>query len=390
MIQKPIFQSRSEYIERGSMYHLKSILSIIFIPITCFGSYSLDNLTVEEKVGQLLIVHFNGETANGDAETLIKELGVGGIIYYNWSNGLNSPEQVSTLSRELQQLASLKKNPIPLFIAVDQEGGRVSRLKNGFTPIPSNEKIASSGNPDLAKHYAEIIAKELKGVGINFNLAPVVDINSNPDNPVINDRSYGNSAETVSRFAEKALEGYHQTGIITSLKHYPGHGDVSVDSHYELPLLNKTKQQLSENELIPFSKLSSKTDTIMTAHIIIPSIDPYNCATVSKPILDILRHEIGFSGVIISDSLVMEGFLKNSSSIEEGAVKALNAGCDILLLGGKRLLKGTTQLELTPEGVRTIRAQIVQAVKEGRIPETRLNEAVDRVLRLKAHYNLYP
>lgn len=370
------------------MFLLKKCLFFFFAPIACFGYVSVEHLTIEEKVGQLLMVHFNGETANEEAQILINEIHVGGFIYYNWSNGLNSPEQVSQLSSELQQLTSLNKNPIPLFIAVDQEGGRVSRLKNGFTSIPANGELGDSENPELAQHYASIIGRELKDVGINFNLAPVVDINSNPLNPVIGDRSYGNTADRVTMFAEKALQGYHQAGIITSLKHFPGHGDVAVDSHYQLPTLLKTKQELMENELIPFSRLKAQSDTIMTAHILIPSIDPQNCATLSPSILTILREEIGFDGVIISDSLVMEGFLRNCSSIENGALRALNAGCDLLLLGGKQLLEGSTLLELNAENVRTIHATLVEAVKMGEISEDRLKGAVQKVLTLKERYLL--
>lgn len=334
------------------------------------------SMSLEEKVGQLLMVHFNGEIANEEAETLIQEIHVGGFIYYNWANGLTSPAQVKNLSQSLQALSS-----IPLLIAVDQEGGPVCRLTKGFTVFPDNKSIAMTGDEEYAEACAFTIGQELLAVGVNLNLAPVVDVNSNPRNPVIGIRSYGDAPEIVIPFAKKAVQGYHRAGILTSLKHFPGHGDVEVDSHRDIPFLNKSKEQLQQLELRPFAALAASADTIMTAHIMVPAIDPVNCATLSKKILDILRREIGFEGVIISDSLVMEGLLKNCASVDEAAIRALNAGCDLLLLGGKQL--HGSKLELSVADIKRIHQSLVTAVKEGAVPEARVNEAVNRVLKLK-------
>ena len=335
-------------------------------------SPNVEMMTLEEKIGQLLMVHFNGETVNDEAERLVQKIYVGGFIYYNWSNGLNSPEQVLSLSSNLQKLTDQNPIPIPLLIAVDQEGGVVARLTRGFTIFPGNKALGMTSNDALAEQAAFAIGEELNAVGVNFNLSPVVDVNCNPRNPVIGIRSFGSSTEIVIPFAENAIRGYHRAGIITSLKHFPGHGDVEVDSHQNLPVIKKSKEQLESVELLPFKELSSFADSVMTAHVIVSSIDPINCATLSKNVLDLLRDEIGFEGVIISDSLVMEGLLKNCSSIDDGAIKALNAGCDILMLGGKQLIGAHTNLELTVSDVERIHQSLVDAVKNGLISEKRV------------------
>lgn len=339
----------------------------------CFGA-----LTLEERVGQLLMVHFHGEVANEDARILIQETGVGGIIYYNWSNGLSSPEQVRILSEGLQKMV---RGEIPLLIATDQEGGIVARLTKGFTLFPGNRALGETGDSSLAEAAALAMGQELLSVGINMNLAPVVDINSNPRNPVIGIRSFGDQPERVLEFGEKALEGYHQAGIIATLKHFPGHGDVEVDSHEDLPLIRKSMEELEKTELLPFAKLDA--DAIMTAHLLVPAFDEEHCSTLSENTLCYLRDRIGFQGVIITDSLVMEGLLKKCHSIDEAAIQALCAGCDILLLGGKQLIGGHANLELSVSDVQRIHRSIVQAVKTGRLSEQLIDQSVRRVLALK-------
>lgn len=372
---------------------MASTLRILSIFLLCWASHLsaefVEKMTLEEKAGQLLMVHFHGETANGEAETLICDTKVGGIVYYNWSNGLNSPAQVKNLSSGLQELAENNRLSIPLFIGVDQEGGRVARLKNGFTVFPANQTLGETGNPDLAQAAAFTMGRELRAVGININFAPVVDVNINPRNPVIGSRSFSNDPKIVLAFSEKALAGYKQANIIASLKHFPGHGDVEMDSHLALPVVDKPMSELERAELFPFAKLASSADLIMTAHLLVPALDPQNCSTLSKKTLSYLRNTLGFEGVIITDSLVMEGVLKKCRSIDEAAIQALDAGCDILLLGGKQLIGGTTNLELTAKDIQRVHRSIVNAVKNGRLSEARVDEAVRKILSLKKRY-LYP
>jgi beta-N-acetylhexosaminidase len=354
--------------------------------VPCLSVNTIQTMTLEEKVGQLLMVNFHGEVANNEAKTLIQDTKVGGIIYYNWSNGLSSPEQVQDLSFGLQKLTQNNRIPIPLFIAVDQEGGVVARLNNGFTTFPGNRALGETHDPNLAEMAAFSIGQELQAVGVNMNFAPVVDVNINPRNPIIGVRSFGDDPETVLTFGEKALHGYRQANIIASLKHFPGHGDVEIDSHEDLPIIHKSMKELEQVELLPFAKLASSSDMIMTAHLLVPALDKENCSTLSEKTLAYLKNTIGFKGVIITDSLVMEGVLKKCHTVDEAAIQALNAGCDILLLGGKQLIGGHANLALTVSDIHRIHGSIVNAVKSDRISEARLNQAVEKILRLKKRY----
>jgi beta-N-acetylhexosaminidase len=343
-------------------------------------------MSLEERVGQVLMVHFHGEVINEDAKALIQDTKIGSIIYYNWSNGLTSPTQIQALSAGLQRLATENRVPIPLLIATDQEGGVVARLQSGFTSLPGNRALGETFDSNLAELSALAMGQELLAVGINMNLAPVVDVNSNPRNPVIGVRSFGDTPETVIAFGKASLAGFKQAEVIATLKHFPGYGDVAVDPHEDLPIIRKSKSELEQIELLPFAKLASSADAIMTAHILVPALDPENCSTLSETTLSYLRNEIGFQGVIVADSLVMDGVLKKCHSVDEASIAALNAGCDLLILGGKLLVGEHTGFELTTTDVQRIHSSIVNAVKSGRIPEEKLNAAVERILKLKERY----
>ena len=336
-------------------------------------------MPIEEKAGQLLMTYFDGEELNKDAQTLIETVHIGGIIYYTWANGLRSPSQVSELSADLQSLAK-----IPLLIAIDQEGGLVTRLNEGFTVFPGNKALGMTNSPEFAELAAFAMGEEMLSCGINMNLAPVVDVNSNPKNPIIGIRSFGNAPEVVSTFGKKALNGYQKAGIITSLKHFPGHGDVEIDSHLDLPILNKSIDELRTCELLPFIELADQADTVMTAHLLVPSLDPTCCATLSKPILDLLRSECHFNGVIISDSLGMGGVLKDSHApLEEIAIRAFNAGCDILLLGGQYLNEAGELVKITIANVQKVHEALISAIQTGQISEERLDASLQKILALK-------
>lgn len=354
--------------------------------VCCFGDDPPSPMSLEEKVGQVLMVHFHGDIINDDAKTLVQDTKVGAIIYYNWSNGLTSPAQVRALSEGLQQLAKENRIPIPLLIAADQEGGVVARLQTGFTAFPGNRALGETSDPHLAKLAALAMGQELQAVGINMNLAPVVDVNSNPRNPVIGVRSFGDDPKTVIAFGKKALDGYKLANVVATLKHFPGYGDVAVDPHEDLPIIRKSQAELEQVELLPFAKLASSADAIMTAHILVPALDSENCSTLSEKTLDYLRNVIGFQGVIVADSLVMEGVLKKCHSVDEASIAALNAGCDLLILGGKLLNGEHSGFELTTADVQRVHNSIVKAVKSGRLPEDKLNGAVERILKLKKSY----
>ncbi|MGE0669672.1 MAG: glycoside hydrolase family 3 protein [Parachlamydiales bacterium] len=338
-------------------------------------------MSVEEKVGQLFIAHFHGEAANKEAETLVQGAKIGGIIYYNWSNGLSSPQQVHTLSCGLQELTMHNPNPIPLLIAGDQEGGIVARFKSGFTEFPGNGALGQTNDLDLVEDVALAMGKELRAVGVNMNLAPVVDVNSNPRN-AIGIRSYGDQPQTVTDHGRRTLQGYQKTGVMTVLKHWVALCDSEVDSHLDQPICSKPLEVLREVHMRPFAELAPLTDGIMSAHSLVPALDAEYCSTVSKKSMDYLRDVVGFDGVVMTDSLVMKGVLKGDLSIEEVAVRALEAGCTILLFGGKALV-GTVEKELGPEDILRIHQYIVDAVRLGRISMELLDRNVEKVLKLK-------
>lgn len=363
-----------------------TVLLFSLLKNECFCDFSLlEEMSLEEKVGQVLMVHFHGESVNEEATKLVSELKVGGIIYYNWSNGLYHPHEVYELSRGLQEIAKKGRLSIPLLIATDQEGGIVQRLQSGFTIFPGNRAVGEAKNLVLAKSAALAIAKELSAVGINMNLAPVADVNNNPKNPVIGIRSFGEDPEAVTENAGQFLEGFKEAGVIGVLKHFPGCGNISMDPHEDLPVITASKEELEKVELLPFMRLASVSDAIMTAHTLVPAFDEELCSTLSEKTLTYLRKEIGFQGLIIADSLVMKGVLKKCHSVAEASVMALNAGCDLLILGGKLLSGEHEGFELIVDDIEKIHAYLVEAVKSGRILESRLDEAVERVLKIKQH-----
>ena len=365
-------------------------LSCFYFHSSSFAIPSVSELSLEEKIGQLLMVHFHGEEANEEARRLIQDVHVGGIIYYNWANGLHSPRQVAELSAGLQQITKGTPHGLPLLIAVDQEGGAVNRLKNGFTLFPSSYGLGLTEEYRWGKESALIVGQELKAVGVSLNLAPVADIYTNPANPVIGIRAFSSDPLKVACWAGQALAGYREAGIVAALKHFPGHGDAAVDSHAALPVIAKTREELDRCELLPFHKLAGQADAMLTAHLMFPALDPDHCVTFSKKIVtNLLRKEINFQGVAITDSLAMAGALVQSASPEEAAIMSLEAGHDLILLGGKQLLETQKGLEFSVEDVKSIHQSILKAVKSGRLAEKQIDESVGRILMLKQKAGLF-
>lgn len=364
-------------------------LLLYFYPLLLF-SLSVSELSLEEKVGQLLFVHFHGNEANEEARQLIQELHVGGIIYYNWANGLSSPSQVQHLTQGLQEFAQKAAHSIPLFIAVDQEGGVVNRLKKGFTIFPGHYALGQTGEFQWGEESAWMMGQEMKAVGISLNFAPVVDIYTQPANPVIGIRAFSSDPKLVAKWGEYALRGYKKSGVIATLKHFPGHGDVQVDSHEALPMIRKTGDVLDQIELYPFRLLAPQADVIMTAHLLIPELDSEQCVTFSKKAVDgVLRKQFHFSGIIMTDSLAMAGALSQVSSLEQAVLKSLEAGHDLILLGGKQLLDSQAGLEFGVADIRHVQQFLIEAVKLGKISEERINESVARILDVKKKYGLF-
>ncbi len=348
----------------------------------------VDEMNLEQKIGQLLMTYFEGEEINEHAQRLICEMHVGGIIYYERANILRDPVSVQRLSNDLQNFSG-KQIDIPLFIAVDQEGGVVAQLKNGFTISPGNEALGRTHQPSLAYAAAKVTGSELKAVGINLNFSPVIDVNSNPKNPVIGTRSFSHDPKVVTRFGRQAIKGYLDSGIIPCCKHFPGHGDTHIDSHSSLPVVNKSFSDLCEEELYPFLQLFEATPMIMTAHVLYPSLDSTNCATLSKSCLkDLLRDKWGYKGILITDSLTMKGVAKGSGDIVEVAICAFEAGNDILLIGDW-FPHNPKMIEPHVKTCLSVYKGLLEAVRGGRITEERVDQSVQRILNLKTRVATY-
>ena len=272
-------------------------------------------------LGELFLIGFNGLELSDDTSAFLSQAGIGGVLLFahNYSN----VEQVTELNNQVQEC----RKELPLWIAVDQEGGRVQRFKDPFTILPPAQEIGKMGSPRAAFDIGQITAKELSAVGVNLNFSPCVDILTNPENKVIGDRAFGGDAETVTRTASGIVRGHVVSGVQPCVKHFPGHGDTLEDSHDELPIVDLSKDQLRERELKPFIKtFKSRCNMTMVAHILNKQIDPEYPATLSKKTLsEFLRKELRFSKIIVSDDLEMEAISKQYNP-EEAGVLAIEAG----------------------------------------------------------------
>jgi beta-N-acetylhexosaminidase len=341
---------------------------------------AIRQMTVREKIGQLIIARLPGRAVdiNADTKRLIEELNIGGFILFG--ENVESIEQVRALTADLQALSAA-----PLFIAIDEEGGRVSRLGKLYEEkIPPMLRVGESGNPQLAYEISKTIGGRLVELGINMNFAPVADIWSNEKNTVIGDRAFGKDAETAATMVEAAVRGFKDSGVLPVLKHFPGHGDTAEDSHKQIAVYHHDKTRFDAVEALPFKRgIASGADGVMTGHIATPLLqgekpvlgwmEPWHTegrlpATFSDYwIRDILRGEMGFGGLIITDALEM-GALTNNFHAGDVAVGAFLAGADILLI---------------PVDPWAAAEALTEAYESGLISEERLNESVRRIITAK-------
>ena len=334
----------------------------------------IKKMTLAEKIGQLVIVGMEGVTINEDIKDLIVRQHVGGVILYK-KNIINSTQLLALLNSLKETNAA---NTIPLFLAVDEEGGRISRLPDELIKLPTNQAVGEVNNPTFAYEIGRLLAAQLKAYGFNLNFAPVLDINSNPLNPVIGDRSYGSVPDIISRLGLQNIRGMKEGGVIAVAKHFPGHGDTEVDSHVRLPVLNLDISRLDKFELVPFKNAiaAGNIDAIMIAHILLPKIDPQYPASLSKKIItDLLKERLNFKGLVVTDDLTMGAIVENYS-LEEAAVQALKAGSDLLLVCHD------------VQGQFKVLEAIKEAVISGVIPEAQINKSVFKILKLKQRYKL--
>ena len=331
----------------------------------------INSMTLDEKIGQLIITGFNGSEYNDDMDRLINEYKVGGVILF--ARNIEDSNQMIDLTRALQE----NNNNLPLFISIDEEGGRVSRLPDDVEKFPSAFTIGLINDQQTAYENGKEIGYTLKRLGINLDYAPVLDIYSNENNTVIGDRAFSTEESIVSTMGIATMEGIEDADIIPVVKHFPGHGDTEVDSHYGLPIVYKTLEELRNFEFIPFVKaIESGCDVIMVSHIILNEVDSSNPASLSKIVIsDLLRKDLEFDKVVITDDMSM-GAITSIMSIEEACIKSIEAGCDILLLGN-----AYEEIE-----------QVINSIKlklyNGEISEEQINKSVKRILELKKKYNM--
>jgi beta-N-acetylhexosaminidase len=320
-----------------------------------------------------VIIGVDGKAIDEHAKELIEQYHVSGVILYK-NNIDNVPQTVSFLN-ELKKANATNK--IPLFLSVDQEGGKVSRLPDEFAKLPTNQAIGQINNAEFSYNMGVILGKELMSVGFNMDFAPVLDINSNPNTPVIGDRSFGPNADVVRKLGVQTMLGIQAQHIIPVVKHFPGHGDTSVDSHLELPIVNASLSRLRTFEWVPFSStINNNADAVMIAHILLPQIDPTHPASFSKKIItDLLRNELKFNGVVITDDMTMGGIV-NHFDMKEAAVNAVNAGSDLILVAHDypKELEVLTNLKKNAEN--------------GNISPQTIDQSVYRILQLKKKYGL--
>ncbi|MCY8681638.1 glycoside hydrolase family 3 protein [Bacillus haynesii] len=355
----------------------------------------VSGMSLEEKIGQMLMPDFRnwkkkGESSakgltemNDEVAGIIQKYRLGGVILF--AENVTGTEQTVRLTDGLQ-----KASPdIPLFITIDQEGGIVTRLESG-TNLPGNMAVGASSSSKNAFRSGKIIGKELVSLGINVNFSPVLDVNNNPDNPVIGVRSFSSKPELTSKLGIQMMKGLQDEQMIATAKHFPGHGDTAVDSHYGLPLVPHDEKRLRSVELAPFQKaIAAGIDMIMTAHVQFPAFDDTTYkskkdgedimvpATLSKKVMtDLLRKDLGFKGVVVTDALNMNAVSDNFGQ-EEAVVMAVKAGVDIALMPAQ-----VTSLETEKNLARVFEA-LLTAVKKGEIPIEQIDQSVERILRLK-------
>lgn len=324
-----------------------------------------------DQIGQLFMIGFDGTAVSSELASFLKEYKPGGVILF--SRNLESMAQTIELTQDLQRCSPHS----PLLISIDQEGGRVSRLPKGFTIFPPCEVLGRCRSSELAYAAAATTAKELRAVGINMNMSPVLDVNSNPANPVIGDRAFGTTPDVVSELGLATVGGLQDNRVVACGKHFPGHGDTTSDSHKELPIVSATRERLERIEFPPFRHaVTNGVATMMTAHVVYQALDENRPATLSQSIIGrLLREELHYDGVVLTDDLEMHAIIDHYG-IGDATIQAIQAGCDMPLIckDRDRIVAGLNAVD--------------KAVADGDISAGRLAQSLARIRRLKERFLL--
>lgn len=362
---------------------MKKIFTLILMAIICAGcgevqevkadvpppdpiEEKLNSMTLEEKIGQMVMIGVYGTTLNDDIIYSLNEFHFGGVIFFD--RNLESVAQAKKFANDIEAAANQK---VPLFFALDEEGGIVARGKDFLQPAPSQEEIGQSGNPEDATYWAKYNAQLLKSIGVNINFAPVADVGSRDT------RSFGDNAQLVAQFVDASARGYEQENFLYTLKHFPGIGKSKIDPHQEISSVEDSREILDAEDLPPFKKIIGGHDNsrfmVMVGHLKYDALDPVNSASLSPAVMTgLLRNELGFNGVVITDDLEM-GAIKNNVDLSTLGIRMIQAGGDIALVCHSY------------ESQQIVYNSILNAVKRGEISEARINESVRRILRMKAH-----
>lgn len=333
----------------------------------------VDDMSLDEKIGQMIFSGVDGTEMTAETQNTIEKYHVGGIILFG--ENIESTSQTVNLLNDVK--AANADNPSPLLLGVDEEGGSVTRMPDEVKSLPTSRSIGAQNDPDLAFDAGNILGEQMEALGFNLDFAPVLDVDSNPDNPVIGDRSFGDNPDIVTEMGIQEMNGIQDEGIISVVKHFPGHGDTGEDSHLELPKVNKSYEELSQLELVPFKKaISDSADVTMVAHILLPEIGADNPASMSKNVItDILRKDSDFGGVVVTDDLTM-GAITENYDVADAAVQTVKAGGDLLLVAHN------------PDLIGSVFDNLKAAVENGEISEDRIDESVERITHLKEKYKL--
>ncbi|MFF7290523.1 glycoside hydrolase family 3 protein [Streptomyces griseorubiginosus] len=352
----------------------------------------ISRMTLPEKVGQLFVMRVYGHSATApdqaDIDANLQEIGVrtaaemiakyrvGGIIYFTWAHNTRDPHQIADLSNGIQRASLEQPRGLPVLVSTDQEHGIVCRVGEPATLFPGAMAMGAGGSRGDARTLGRIAGQELRAIGIRQNYSPVADVNVNPANPVIGVRSFGSDPRQVAALVAAEVAGYQGARVAATAKHFPGHGDTAVDSHYGFPVITHSRALWEDLDAVPFrAAIRAGIDSIMTAHIQFPALDASgDPATLSRPILTgILRGELGYDGVVVTDSLGMEG-VRTKYGDDRVPVLALKAGVDQLL---------------NPPSLDVAWNAVLNAVRDGELTEARLDESLLRILRLKARLRLF-
>lgn len=334
---------------------------------------TLDLSELDTKIGRLFVIGIPGIQLDENTEAIIRRYCLGGVIFFD--RNIENPLQLATLCNDLQDKA-LKYHGIPLFLAIDQEGGPVTRLKKPFTQFPGNSAIGEDPRPeDRAKEFAHITAREMTLVGLNMDMAPVLDVVRGKPERHLAGRSLGDNPEKVAQLGRSIIKILQEKGVMAVAKHFPGLGMTSVDPHHHLPTIEVDTKEMEKRNLPPFrAAIEEGVSAIMTSHAIYPAIEQDFPATLSQKILrGILRERLGFKGLIITDDLEM-GAIEKEWGVAQGAVMSFKAGTDILLICHNQ--------DMVLESIKTLRRGLIR----GEIPFLRLQQSVDRIMKAKSRF----